>query len=438
MHDIYDVLDNNIIADDNLDFVITPIDVATAISHIKHCKNDVDGILTSDHFIYAPYDLNVHISMLFSAMLMHGYVPDMFLNSSIRPIPKGHTLSTGDSGNYRGIAIGSLFNKIFDNIILCKYRHLLVTSDLQFGFKKGHCTQMYTMVLKETIAYYMTNKSNIFCTFLDATKAFDRINYCKLFRLLINRSLPYCITRILLNLYIRNFVFVSWSGSNSPSFLASNGVKQGGVLSPVLFCVYMDGLLDKLSHAGFGCYMGENFVGALAYADDIVLLAPTPTAMCRMLDICDEFAVEHDVLFNASKSKCIYFYPKCRSYSLLHRYDVSQLNFTITGYNIEFVDSYKHLGHIISSTQTDDVDIHEKRSVFIGQANNVLCYFVNLSSTVKFRLFSSYCTSFFGSELWQLDNTCIDDICTVWRKAIRRVWSLPYNAHSRLLSLLCA
>ena len=203
----------------------------------------------------------------------------------------------------------------------------------------------------------------------------------------------------------------------------------------------MDGLLDKLSHAGFGCYMGENFVGALAYADDIVLLAPTPTAMCRMLDICDEFAVEHDVLFNASKSKCIYFYPKCRSYSLLHRYDVSQLNFTITGYNIEFdpnaYSCYKHLGHIISSTQTDDVDIHEKRSVFIGQANNVLCYFVNLSSTVKFRLFSSYCTSFFGSELWQLDNTCIDDICTVWRKAIRRVWSLPYNAHSRLLSLLC-
>ena len=437
MHEISDFLDSNIIADNNIDFVITPLDVSTAVSHIKHSKNDVDNMLTSDHFIYAPQDLNIHISMLFSTMLMHGSVPDLFLNSSIRPIPKGHNLSTGDSSNYRGIAIGSIFCKIFDNIILCKYHHLLLTSDLQFGFKKGHCTQMCTMVLKETVSYYLANRSNVFCTFLDATKAFDRLNYCKLFRLMIGRSLPYCIIRILLNLYINNFVFVSWYGSNSPTFLASNGVKQGGVLSPVLFCVYMDGLLNNLSRAGIGCYMSENYVGALAYADDIVLLAPTPNAMKRMLAICDGFAVEHDVMFNASKSKCIYFHPKCRSSLLLHKYDISKLNFVINGYNIEFVDTYKHLGHVISSAQNDDDDINEKRSVFIGQANNVLCYFAKLSANVKFRLFSSYCTSFFGSELWRMDNVRIGDICTAWRKAIRRIWTLPYNAHSRFLPLLC-
>ena len=131
--------------------------------------------------------------------------------------------------------------------------------------------------------------------------------------------------------------------------------------------------------------------------------------MSKMLAICDEFAAEHDILFNASKSKCIYFYPKYRSNSLLHRYDISKLNFTNNNYNIEFVDSYKHLGHIISNTHTDDVDINEKRCVFIGQTNNVLCYFAKLSANVRLKLFSSYCISFFGSELWRLDNTCIDD-----------------------------
>lgn len=436
MHEIVDVIDSNITADESMDFVITPSDVSAAISHMKHCKNDVNNMLTSDHFIYASHDLIVHISLLFSTMLMHGSVPDPFLNSSIRPIPKGHNLSTCDSCNYRGIAIGSVFNKIFDNIILLKYRHLLSTSDLQFGFKKAHCTQMCTMVLKETVSYYLSNNSNVFCTFLDATKAFDRLHYCKLFRLLISRSLPYCIVRILLNFYVNNFVHVSWSGSSSPTFLASNGVKQGGVLSPVLFCVYMDGLLNRLSRAGVGCYIGTTFVGALAYADDIVLLAPTPSAMNRMLAVCDRFAAEYDVLFNASKSKCVYLYPKSRFNSILHRYDVSQLRFTINSYDIEFVDSYKHLGHVISNTFTDDIDILEKRSVFIGQANNVLCYFAKLTSNVKSRLFFTYCNSFFGSELWRLDNACMDDICTAWRRGIRRIWSLPYNAHSRYLPLL--
>jgi len=61
-----------------------------------------------------------------------------------------------------------------------------------------------------------------------------------------------------------------------------NSVKQGGVLSPVLFCLYVDGLLVKLSKAGIGCFDGNHFVGALAYADDIVLLAPTASALRNM------------------------------------------------------------------------------------------------------------------------------------------------------------
>ena len=62
-------------------------------------------------------------------------------------------------------------------------------------------------------------------------------------------------------------------------FLAVNGVKQGGVLSPIVFSVYIDGLLVRLTNSNVGCYVGSFFVGALAYADDIVLLAPTPSAM---------------------------------------------------------------------------------------------------------------------------------------------------------------
>ena len=69
---------------------------------------------------------------------------------------------------------------------------------------------------------------------------------------------------------------VAWNGMRSQYFLATNGVKQGGVLRRMLYLLYIDGLLVKLSNAGVKCYFGPIFVGALAYADDLLLLAPTP------------------------------------------------------------------------------------------------------------------------------------------------------------------
>jgi len=68
-------------------------------------------------------------------------------------------------------------------------------------------------------------------------------------------------------------------------------------------CVYIDDLLLRLSYSGVGCYLGLNFVGALAYADNIILLAPTPSAMCILLHICDSYAAEYDINFNPDKSK---------------------------------------------------------------------------------------------------------------------------------------
>jgi hypothetical protein len=97
--------------------------------------------------------------------------------------------------------------------------------------------------------------------------------------MLVTRQVPALIIRVLIYFYLFNFVRVQWCGIVSDYFLAGNGVKQGVVLSPVLFCLYIDGLLIELSRAGVGCFLGSTFVGALAYADDIVILAPTSSAL---------------------------------------------------------------------------------------------------------------------------------------------------------------
>jgi hypothetical protein len=268
---------------------------------------------------------------------------------------------------------------------------------------------------------------------LDASKAFDRLKYCKLFKLLVSRQLPPPIIRVLINFYTGNYVRVAWCGIVSDYFLAINDAKQGGVLSPVLFCLYIDGLLVALSKAGVGCFIGNNFAGALAYADDIVLLAPSASALRIMLSICDNYANEYCISFNASKSKCLVVLPRKRRF--LYDY-INNCTFYVGNNPIEYVDSFAHLGHVITNQLTDNADILKRQNDFVGQANNVLCYFSKLNLCVKYRLFQSYCMSLYGSELWLLSNNQINDLCVSWRKSLRRIWGLPFNCHCYLLPLL--
>ena len=150
--------------------------------------------------------------------------------------------------------------------------------------------------------------------FLDASKAFDRVEYSKLFRLLMKRKLPAIVLRMLSNMYVSHSALVQWNGICSTTFEVLNGVKQKGIISPILFCVYTDDLLLLLSKNEVGCFIGNWFIGALAYADDIVLLAPSASAMRAMLHSCDIFAEQYNVIFNVSKSRCMIFPSKgCHS-----------------------------------------------------------------------------------------------------------------------------
>jgi len=127
------------------------------------------------------------------------------------------------------------------------------------------------------------------------------------------------------------------------SFSVFNGVKQGAIISPILFNVYLDALLVKLHKPGVGCHIAGCYVGALAYADDLVLLTPSGSAMRRMLLICDEFSAEYNVSFNVNKAKCLNFRPN--SYVSVAK---SPLPSFSLGSNIENVCQWPHLGQVIT------------------------------------------------------------------------------------------
>ena len=199
------------------------------------------------------------------------------------------------------------------------------------------------MLVKETINYYYTNDSDVYSTLLDATKAFDRVNYRKLFDKFLKVGLSAIIMAFV---YTALFACVLWNGVTSQTFPISNGVRQGGVLSPILFCVYLDGLISRLTDAKSGWFIGQAFVGVLMHADDIAPIAHTSSAMRTMLNICDSYAKEYSIIFNANKSQRLY-YPSVSNY---HCNDAAQLPiFTIARNCIEYVETWPHLVHTLST-----------------------------------------------------------------------------------------
>ena len=404
-------------------------EVTDAIKQLNSNKSDGNYGLYSNHLLLSSFHFREHLAKLFTCMLHHGHNPDYILEAVISSIPKDSKGDINSSDNYRGIALSSVSGKVLDLIILSRYTSNLSSSDLQFAFKAKHSTVMCTSALKEIISQYTKRASIVYMCSLDATKAFDKVNFVKLFKLLLQRNIPSIVLRLILDLYTRQSVKAAWNCEKSFSFDVTNGVRQGGVLSPILFNVYFDELLHRLQQNDIGCHIGTIFTGALCYADDLLLLCPTIRGLQKMITICSEFATEYDVTFNPSKTACMAFG---------NRHVCPDLHLYLDGKMLEWTDTFKHLRNVITVDQKDDSDIQLKRGNFYRSVNG-LCYKFKgtlLNSDVASRLFQTYCCSFYGSQAWNLSSSSFEFICTAWNKAVRRIFHLPYNTHRYLLPFI--
>ena len=144
----------------------------------------------------------------------------------------------------------------------------------------------------------MQNDSDLFSCLLDFSKAFDLVNFEKLFRRLIDRKFPFIYLRLLLFIYRNQKCYIRWNSQKSELFTVQNGVRQGAMLSPNLFCVYLDPLLEKLRHSGLGCHIGGKHFGSFGYADDIILLTTSRESLQLMLNICEQYSEEYSMKFS--------------------------------------------------------------------------------------------------------------------------------------------
>ena len=156
-----------------------------------------------------------------------------------------------------------------------------------------------------------------------------------------------------------------------------NVVKQGGVLSVTLFCIYIYELISRHEHSVIGCYIGNEYYGNISHADDLKLLCPSINGLEEMLDICDVFSKEYFVKYNASKTVAICYgksggKPK-RSLSL-------------DGECIRWETSVKYLGNIHCSSMTNCDDIKYKKRIYISSVNKLNCQFSFASSSTRTKL----------------------------------------------------
>ena len=230
------------------------------------------------------------LSILCTSIMKHGYIPSGMLDTTLTPIVKTKTGDVTDKNNYRPIAVATSMSKVMELLILSKTECFLNTSNNQFGFKKKHGTDMCIHAFRQTIEYYKQNSSPVFICYLDATKAFDRVNHWLLFKKLLDRNMPLHIVRLLVCWYRTQRFNVQWGGCSSKCFSAANGVPQGGILSPWLFNIYIDDLSISLSNANAGCTFGRMSVNNFSYADDMAILSPSASALQKLLNICASYA----------------------------------------------------------------------------------------------------------------------------------------------------
>ena len=169
--------------------------------------------------------------------------------------------------------------------------------------------------------------------------------------------------------------------------------------------------------------MGNYFVGALGYADDIILLCPSVVGLNKMIRICEEYAEKHHILFNGKKSKYLIF----GTYKYNH---TVRVNDEI----VERCDSAMYLGHKLHTKNTQDVLIDHAIEKLNGSFHGFMSRFRSCNVTCKNKLFHQYCSSMYGSQLWQMSNA--ERVYSKWRKYHRIILNVVNTTHCDLLPLI--
>ncbi|KAK3098283.1 hypothetical protein FSP39_017953 [Pinctada imbricata] len=314
---------------------------------IRSLKNrkapDVD-LLQAEHLKYGGKTVIVCLRKLFNAIVSNGRIPSAWKKSLIVPVYKGGKKPKNTPDSYRPVSLLSTALKTFEKVLYDRLCTNILDesafSKQQQGFQKSLSCVTASFNLQETINYYMEQKSMVYSAFLDSQKAFDTVwrqgLMVKLHRLGVRGKLWSIIDDC--HMDTQNAVVVN--NCTSPWYETLQGLKQGGVLSGILYNIFINDLLYQLEHYYPNFGIGGVRTSNPTYADDITCLTSSALNLQKLLDCCLEYSKKWRFHFNAAKSYVVVFGARNRiTYKWRIGMDERQI-----------ADSFTHLGILQSST----------------------------------------------------------------------------------------
>ena len=270
------------------------------------------------------YDI---IKNILNRYLIPGVIPEEITTSRLFCLNKKAN-EPGNVNNLRPIAISSTILKIIESAILTRLLKEINDRNLinkkQIGFIKGCGTELNLLKLRQRVydIKRTNNQYTKYLLFIDLKNAYDKVNHRRLFNKLTQLNINKEIIGTIKLLYSKAKLKIS---SNSENINVNNGVLQGSLISPMLFDLYINDLINELDNNSFD---------VLAYADDLCVLCDGKNQLMNVLKIIDKWTELNDIKVNKSKSGI-----------MILKNNIEE-NDNIDGYPI--INEYKYLGIIIN------------------------------------------------------------------------------------------
>ena len=250
-----------------------------------------------------------------------------------------------------------------------------------------------------------------------------------LFLKLVQRNVPLCFIRVIMYWYLNMEAQVKWLNARSAFFKVTSGTKQGGVISPHFYGIYVNDLIIILRNRKLGCHLVGICIACIFYADDLALMAPLRSTMQLLIDICHEYASEFCLSFNFKKTKTILFGKQKRN----------PIPLKIDGCDIDYVSEWEYLGAKVKvvDRKTGWIYFSSTPSRFYAKSNSILHSSMKLDKTVFMRLLYSNCvpTITYAAEVKQLTASDMRVLNTAVNDAIRRIFSFSRWESVRMLRM---
>ena len=291
---------------------ITTGQVRKAISSLNKGKAADFYGLTAEHFIHGGEALLRVLTGIVNALYEHGKLTESLKVGVVTPVFKRKGLAT-EAKNYRGITILPTITKILETVLRQKIGPAVAESQnsLQRGFTRNSSPMNCSLILEEVVREYKDTRQPLFVAFLDAKSAFDVVSHSSLLRKLFHLGIGGAEWSLVHSLHEGAESVVKWEGSISDVFHVQQGVRQGGILSTDLYKLYIDGLLDRLSSSGDGCFVGEICCVAPAACDDVAVMSPSLDVLQKLISTAVDYSRMERYLLQPTKSVILAFRQHC-------------------------------------------------------------------------------------------------------------------------------